>query len=277
MQPRIRRAAAAVTAASLVLAFAIPAVAASTRTYEVTIQLVSGGQPLTPPLIATHSGGTGVFSVGQPASFGVKEIAENGNLAPLITALGADPEDADVAAAAAPLVPPGSPEFGTFSDRVTLTIDADPGARFLSYQSMLICTNDGFTGLDRVQLPNQVGDSLSVGTASYDAGTEINTEDFADIVPPCQALMGVSSGEAGTGMSDPALAEGGVIHHHPGIEGGADLLPDVHGPILSRWSQSPASADRRERWPASWRSRPSLPSVVLLTCGPHLQRLGSCP
>jgi hypothetical protein len=229
MQPRMRRAAAAATAVSLALALAIPAVAESTRTYEVTIQLVTGGQPLTPPLIATHAGATDVFSVGQPASLGVTEIAENGNLAPLITALGADPKVSDVVAAAAPLVPPGSPEFGTFSDRVTLTIDAESGARFLSYESMLICTNDGFTGIDRLLLPNQVGDSKSVVTASYDAGTEINTEDFADIVPPCQALMGVSSGEPGTGMSNPALAEGGVIHHHPGIEGGADLLPAVHG------------------------------------------------
>jgi len=36
-------------------------------------------------------------------------------------------------------------------------------------------------------------------------------------------------GAPGTGMSDPALAEGGVIHHHPGIQGGADLLPAIHG------------------------------------------------
>jgi hypothetical protein len=229
MQPRFRRAAAVATAAVLAIGLAVPALAGSTRTYEVTIQLVTGGQPLTPPLIATHNGGTGIFDVGQPASFGVKEIAENGNLAPLIEALEADPKVSDVVAAAAPLVPPGSPMFGTFDDAVTLTIEAGPGARFLSFESMLICTNDGFTGIDRLRLPNRVGGSLSVATASYDAGTEVNTEDFADMVPPCQGLMGVSSGEPGTGMSDPALAEGGVIHHHPGIEGGADLLPEVHG------------------------------------------------
>ena len=146
-----------------------------------------------------------------------------------MAALEADPKVSHVVAAGAPLVPPGSPLLGTFDDEVTLTIEADPGARFLSYESMLICTNDGFTGSDRLRLPNQVGDSLSVATASYDAGTEVNTEDFADIVPLCQPLMGVSSGEPGTGMSDPALAEGGVIHHHPGIAGGADLLPAVHG------------------------------------------------
>ena len=27
---------------------------------------------------------------------------------------------------------------------------------------------------------------------AYDAGTEMNTEDFADMVPPCQGLIGVS-------------------------------------------------------------------------------------
>jgi hypothetical protein len=34
---------------------------------------------------------------------------------------------------------------------------------------------------------------------------------------------------AGTGMSDPDLAEGGVVASHPGVVGGADLLPDLHG------------------------------------------------
>ena len=229
MRQLMRRAIAIAAAAGLTLALAAPALAGSPRTYEVTIQLVTGGQPLTPPLIATHSGGTDIFSVGQPASLGVKEIAENGNLAPLTTALEADPKVSDVVAAEAPLVPPESPMSGAFDDEVTLIIQAGPGARFLSYESMLICTNDGFTGLDRLLLPNEIGDSLSIATASYDAGTEINTEDFADIVPPCQPMMGVSSGEPGSGTSDPALAEGGVIHHHLGIEGGADLQPDVHG------------------------------------------------
>jgi hypothetical protein len=48
-------------------------------------------------------------------------------------------------------------------------------------------------------------------------------------VPPCQGLVGVASGEPGTGVSNPALAEGGVIAHHQGIKGGADLSPSVHG------------------------------------------------
>ncbi len=56
-----------------------------------------------------------------------------------------------------------------------------------------------------------------------------NTEDFADIVPPCQDLIGVSSADAGTGDSNPALAEGGVIAAHSGIQGGTDLTVSDHG------------------------------------------------
>jgi len=202
---------------------------APVATYEVTIADLTGGQPLTPPLVATHSAATGLFSVGQPASFELKEIAENGNLGPMIARLESDKHVADVAAAEAPLVPHGLPGSAMFGDKVTLTVTASHGAQLLSFASMLICTNDGFTGVDSLRLPKEVGDVVTVEPAAYDAGTEHNTEDFADIVPPCQGLVGVSSGEPGTATSNPALAEGGVIHHHPGIVGGADLVPAIHG------------------------------------------------
>ncbi len=199
------------------------------RTFEVTITNLTSGQAFTPPLIATHRGSTHLFQVGRQANLGTQEIAENGNLSQFLGTLGSDQAISDVTAADAPLVPVGSPLFGMFSDTVTLTIAAGPGAQFLSYESMLICTNDGFTGVDGLKLPNQVGASVTVNGAGYDAGTEINTEDFADIVPPCQALIGVSSADAGTGMTNPDLAEDGVIRHHGGIAGGDDLLPGVHG------------------------------------------------
>lgn len=52
---------------------------------------------------------------------------------------------------------------------------------------------------------------------------------IADLVPPCPVLSGVTSTDPGTGTSNPALAENGVIHHHAGIMGGADLVPSIHG------------------------------------------------
>ena len=69
------------TAASLVPAAAS---APNTRTYTVTITNLTDGQPFTPPLVATHKRPADFFNVGEAASFGIKEIAENGNLAPLM-------------------------------------------------------------------------------------------------------------------------------------------------------------------------------------------------
>ena len=220
---------AAAVAAAAVLATGSAALAdAPVATYEVTITDLTGGRPLTPPVVATHRAATGIFTVGHPASFALKEIAENGNLAPTIAQLESDKHVSDSAAAAAPLVPAGLPGSAMFGDSATLTVTASEGAKFLSFASMLICTHDGFTGVDSLRLPRNVGEVVTVESNGYDAGTELNTEDFADIVPPCQGLVGVSSGEPGTGTSNPALAEGGVIHHHAGIVG-ADLVPAVHG------------------------------------------------
>jgi hypothetical protein len=218
----------AVAAAAAVLASASAAEAKRAGSFEVTFTDLTSGQPLTPAVTATHRGKAELFRVGEPASFGLKEIAENGNNAPMLTRLGADDDVSDVVEApGGPLVPAGSPGDAMFGQSTTFTIEAERGARFLSLASMLICTNDGFTGVDSLKLPARVGDTVE--TLAYDAGTEINTEDFANMVPPCQGLIGVSSGEPGTGVSDPALAEGGVIGHHAGIIGGADLLPAVHG------------------------------------------------
>jgi hypothetical protein len=192
--------------------------------YSVTIENLTANQPLTPPVVATHRPATEVFHVGEAASFGVKEIAENGNLTPLVEALQGDKHVADHVVAVAGDPPPVLP-----GQSVTFDITAERGAKYVSFASMLICTNDGFTGLDTERLPKKVGDAVAFETDGYDAGTEINTEDFADIVPPCQALVGVSSDDEGTGTSNPALAEDEVIRHHPGIQGGHDLIPDIHG------------------------------------------------
>jgi hypothetical protein len=190
-------------------------------TYEVTITNLTTGQPFTPPLLATHRQPISVFEVGSPASLGVQEIAENGNLAPLNQAVSNHKHVSAV------MIAGGGPLLAGQS--VTAQITGNQGAKLLSFVTMLVCTNDGFTGVDSVRLPKQVGDQITLMTNGYDAGTEINTEDFADLVPPCPALTGVPSSKPGTGVSNPALAEGGVIVHHMGIEGTVDLNPSIHG------------------------------------------------
>ena len=177
------------------------------RFYRVTITNLSSGQPFTPPLLATHKRSTEIFEVGKAASFELKEIAENGNLGPLIAALGDDSDVHDVVVGGVPLVPEANPGNTDFPHTQSYLIEAAGQARFLSWVSMLICTNDGITGLDSIRLPSRVGDKVTVRTAGYDDGTEMNTEDFADMVPPCQGLIGVSSDDEGTGMSNPDLLE----------------------------------------------------------------------
>jgi hypothetical protein len=205
------------------------------NTYRVTIRNLTSGQPLSPPVVATHRGEDQLFEVGEPASVGVREIAENGNNAPILAFLEANPFGtiSDFEASPVPLFPedtPGGaepPNPPDFPDEVTLTLTADRHARHVSVVTMLVCTNDGFTGVNSLKLPKN-GRSVTVRTNGYDAHTEVNDEDLAHIVPPCQ-LIGVSSGEPGMEVSNPALAEGGVIEHHEGIKGGSDLVRSVHG------------------------------------------------
>jgi hypothetical protein len=192
--------------------------------YEVTIENLTAFQPFTPPVVATHRPATAMFRVGHTASEGVRQIAENGNLDPMLAALAADRHVSEFTVALGPVVPPLRG-----GEAVTARIRTDRGASRLSFVSMLICTNDGFTGLASAALPAHLGASVTHYTAGYDAGSELNTESFDDLVPPCGPMTGIDSMGRGTGASDASLAEGGVIAHHTGITGAADLVPSVHG------------------------------------------------
>lgn len=187
-----------------------PAEAGAEAEYRVTVYNVTDGQPQTPWVVATHSGPIKAFRSGQPASPGLQSVAENGGVPDLVAELSGVVYDAAVAGSA-PVAPGGS---------ASAYVTAGPGARKLTVVGMLICTNDGFAGLNSVTL-NRSGSQTFYGYA-YDAGTEINTQDYADLVPPCDG-MGV------TGMSNPDLAENGVVHPHPGITDDGDLSTAVHG------------------------------------------------
>ncbi len=222
----LRKPALAVAAAIAVAALALVAVAASPAagqqnvTYNVTIENLTSGQPFTPPVVAAHTSGMDVFEVGQAASAEVQAIAENGNNDPLVALLGGSAAVVDSATGTAPVKP---------GESATITVEA-PAGSLLSVVFMLICTNDGFSGVDSMTLA--ASGSESVDANAYDAGTETNTEDFADIVPPCPDLIGVSSADAGTGETNTLLDEDGVIAQHAGIQGNlaeSDLTVADHG------------------------------------------------
>ncbi|MCI0634839.1 MAG: spondin domain-containing protein [Actinobacteria bacterium] len=236
-----------VASAAVLLGASAASADAPVATYEVTVTNLTEGQAFTPPVVATHRATVDRFDVGAAASFEVQEIAENGRLGPMLSLVQGSKHVndsafiADGSAMPAPVVPASRAEALGLPSSQTFTLESATGAKFLSWVSMLICTNDGFTGVDSLRLPDEVGESVTVGTQGYDAGTEINTEDLADIVPPCAPLSGVMSTDMGTDLTNPALAEGGVIHHHPGIAGDDDLTAAIHD-----WT-NPVASVRVER------------------------------
>ena len=181
--------------------------------YDVTVENLTDGQPQTPYVFATHRYYQSVFSGGEPASAGVQGLAENGDVPGLVGELTGAAGVGTVAVVGDAPIPPG----GSVSTQVI----AHGGYARATLAGMLICTNDGFGGVDTIRLP-KAGTSDTYRGMAYDAGTEKNTEAYADLVPPCDEL-------GQTGESNPALAENGVVTHHAGIHGGADLVPAVHG------------------------------------------------
>ena len=197
-----------------VLAPQAQAANAPERTYRVTVENLTENQLITPAVVATHQHRTRIFRVGRPASNGIQQLAENGGVPVLAAELEGTRGVGDVQVAGSAPVAPG--------ESVEVLISAPLGAQQLSVAAMLICTNDGFASATNVWLPSAYGYGRSAYGGSYDAGTEINTELYVDLVPPCD-------GEGKTGKTDPALAEDGVVHRHAGIQEVGDLTVADNG------------------------------------------------
>jgi hypothetical protein len=192
--------------------------------YTITVTNVTDAQYLTPPNWAAHSRQADVFQVGRPASPGVQAVAENGGVPVLAGELAAAVDGAGlgVSGVAGPAVPIGPGQSRTF--------EVTTGERWLSVVAMLVCTNDGFAGLDTKALPSHPGQTRTYNIQAFDAGTEVNTELRQDLVP----APFCGEGE-GSGQSNPALAEGGVVRPHQTLKGVGDLDPalDWAGPVAT--------------------------------------------
>ena len=176
--------------------------------------------------MVTHAENAGFFTPGEMASNEIQQLAENGNAEPLVEMLQGKQVFWILFKELHHLVPANDPGETGLNYSKTFTVSAESNMRYLSFVSMLVCTNDGFAGIDSVKLPFYK--QKTVYAMAYDARTEMNTEDFADIVTPCQGAIGISSDDEGTGVSNNAISEDGIVISHPGIMGGNDLLESIH-------------------------------------------------
>lgn len=163
----------------------------------------------------------------------LQQLAENGNLEPLVTMLQGKLGVEDIVQGIEPLVPANDRGETGLSYSETL-VSAQGTIKFLSYASILGCANDGFAGLDSIQFPV---DQKTVYGMAYDVRTKMNTKDFVNLVPPYQGAIGVPSDDKGTDMRNPEISEDGIVIPHLGIVGDEDLLKKVHA-LGNRWSKS---------------------------------------
>ena len=148
-------------------------------TFEVSVSNLTNAQPLSPIAVIAHDDGYRVFSVGEASTPGLEELAEGGTNGQLLAEAAADSSVFATAEDSNP-VPPGA----STSVRFTIELTELPNAR-LSVSTMLVNTNDAFTGLNGIAIGDlAVGDSRRGSGIAYDAGTEANTEQAIHIPGP---------------------------------------------------------------------------------------------
>ena len=163
--------------------------------YEVSVTNLTYGQPMSPIGVALHSEGQ-LWMVGESASAELEQMAEGGDNSALLAL--------SVVNASAS----GDAPFGPGATQtVTVTIEDTTDSK-LSLVSMLVNTNDAFTGLNAIDLASlAAGDSWTGYAGVYDAGTEANSEMAGTIPGPI---------DGGTGF-DAARDDVDFVAMHPGV------------------------------------------------------------
>ncbi len=146
--------------------------------FDVTVANLTNAQPLSPVAVIGHTGAYSLFAIGSAATTGLEDMAESGDN----TALIAEATAANVyvtGSGAAPIGPAGS-------ETISITLLASDVATLqITAATMLVNTNDAFSALNGMDVSAMlVGDSVTVDTIAYDAGTEAETEAAIDIPGP---------------------------------------------------------------------------------------------
>jgi len=183
----------------------------------------------TPLLIAVHDRQTDLFEPGVAATEHLQAMAEGGNISGLIDDVIAAGGDY-VADPAGGLLAPGS------TAEAMIELHGNHNRR-LSLVGMLLPTNDGFVGLDSLEIPRVRG-TYTFYLNGYDAGTEANDEIItgggAPNTPGVPADPGGHAGSGGVASVGPDANP--TVHIHRGVIGDddptggpSDLDARVHG------------------------------------------------
>ena len=176
---------------------------ATAQHFQVMVTNLTSAQTFTPIMAASHREGVTLFTLGQPASTEIEEMAEAGDLSALETTLKANPDVLSVVDSGA-VLPPGK--------SVTLTVEAHGRFNHVSVTAMLIPTNDGFFAVNGELGPASPERTVTLFSPAYDAGTEADDELCVHIPGP----PAVCSGE---GFNPSREGDVNFVHIHSGIHG----------------------------------------------------------
>lgn len=191
--------------------------------YSVTVTNLTAGQPFSPLTYSFHYSGFSPFTVGMPATIGLEKIAESGASDDFLAEAMANP-DVVLANHADGLTLPGQAKMLNLNLNIEMAKISQ--LRF-SLVNMLGNTNDAFNGVNSVAIGElAVGESLTINTMSYDAGTEMNSESQATIPGPA------GGGEGFNAARDDMVNQ---VTMHPGVVTRGDGKIDSTLSQVHRW------------------------------------------
>ena len=147
--------------------------------FQVSIDNLTIGQPLSPIAVILHNDNYQVFAIGDSASAELEQLAESGSPTELLDSLTNNDDVLTTDSGAAPVGPGGSETF-------SLTVpESALGTLELSVVSMLVHTNDAIASISALPINTLASSETTIAYGlTYDAGTEANSEQAATIPGP---------------------------------------------------------------------------------------------
>ena len=178
--------------------------------YEVSVVNLTNNQPLSPVALIGHDGAFSVFSVGNPVSVAFEVLAEGGDNTDYLAEVEADPSVIATVSGSGP-IGPGATETLTIQ-----VLEEQLASLSLSVATMLVNTNDAFTGINRIDVSAMaVGDSETLRAIAYDAGTEADTEAAGTIPGPAVGGEGFNADR--DDEADRVTMHAGVVSNETGL------------------------------------------------------------
>lgn len=173
----------------------------SARAYSISVINLTANQPFSPVAFIAHKEGYHAWIDGTAASNELEQLAEGGDNTALVAQASSDSHYLSHYSGTAPIGPGAQENF-------QLAFDVS-GSASVSLVTMLVNTNDAYTGINAKSIEALgVGDSITLLSPVWDAGTEANTEAAGTIPGPA---------DGGEGFNESRSGDVGFVAFHPGV------------------------------------------------------------